>query len=120
MNEVINAIFTAAFQVWDKCLEVAVGFFSASPRNQGDLYPMARSMFNIVIGCTVPLASLFFIIAIYKTVLSTPPDQALKKFLADTLKYIMVVFIASQLWSIMEGIRTFSDSFMTSAIPYFV
>ena len=52
---------------------------------------------------------MFFIIAIYKSVISAPPGQQALRFLQDALRYCIILFIASKMWTIMGYIMTFAD-----------
>ena len=58
---------------------------------------------------TVPIATVFFIIAIYKAVVSAPPGQQAYRFLQDALRYCIILYIAANMWSIMGYIMTFAD-----------
>ena len=52
---------------------------------------------------------MFFIIAIYKSVISAPPGQQALRFLQDALRYCIILFIAANMWSVMGYIIDFSD-----------
>lgn len=73
-------------------------------------------LFKYILNGSVPLATLFFIIAIYKSVVSSPPEQALKKFLSDAMRYGIILFVMFKLSDIIEGIMLFSDRFAQSVI----
>lgn len=117
MDEVIIALYNVAFTIWNGFIKTAVTVFTTSLKDAklAGLYSTAKTAFDAIVDCTVPLATLFFIIAIYKTISSTPPEQQARKFMLDVLKYGMILFIASQLWNIMGYVIDFSDG-ITDAI----
>lgn len=111
MEEVIQALFNAGFTVWDACLKVAGGSFSESPENN-PLWSMVKTLYTTVKMGAIPLATLFFIIAIYKSVVSSPPEQALKKFLSDGIRYALILFVIDKLDTIIEAIMEYSNIFV--------
>lgn len=117
MIEVIEALYRAGFTVWDKCINLAGDLFSKSPRQgaSSDLSSVAYNFYAVTKGCAIPLATLFFIIAIYKSVVSSQPEQALKKFLSDAIRYVLILFVVSKLDSIIDGIMTFSENMSSLA-----
>lgn len=117
MVTILEGIFKVAFSIWNAMIGLACDMFSVSYKDASTagLYSTAHGIFNTIAACTVPLASLFFIIAIYKTVASTPPEQQAKKFMLDALKYVIFLYLSSQLWNIMGHIMDFTAE-LTSAI----
>jgi hypothetical protein len=120
MKGIIKQIFYIAFGVWNGITEKAIELFTTSPTTAADqdLYKITKNCYDIVIGCTVPLATLFFIIAIYKSVVSTPPEQQARKFLLDSIKYIIILYLSTQLWSILGYVMSFSDDMTTKIEAY--
>jgi hypothetical protein len=117
MKEAMKALFRAGYAIWYAMIGLSCDMFADSYRNgkASTLYNTAGGIFGKIAGCTIPIATLFFIIAIYKTVSSTPPEQQARKFLLDTLKYVIILYISSQLWNIMGYIMDFASG-ITSAI----
>ena len=70
---------------------------------------MVHTFYNAISDATVPIATVFFIIAIYKAVVSAPPGQQAYRFLQDALRYCIILYIAANMWSIMGYIMTFAD-----------
>ena len=111
MEGVVKALFNAAFAIWNSLMGVAMTLFTTSPKVAGGGTPYAtvHTIFNAISDATIPIATVFFIIALYKTVVSSPPEQQLQRFLMDTLKYCMILFVAANLWNIMGYIMDFAD-----------
>ncbi len=111
MEGVVKALYNAAFGIWNALIEVAMTLFTTSPKSAAGSGPylISQQIFNAISDATIPIATVFFIIALYKTVVSSPPEQQAQRFLMDTLKYCMILFIAANLWSIMGYIIDFSD-----------
>ncbi|MBP5324825.1 MAG: hypothetical protein J6Y86_04950 [Pseudobutyrivibrio sp.] len=117
MREAIKGLFDVAYDIWNAMIGLSCDMFADSYRNgqAASLYNTAHSIFTTISGCTIPLATLFFIIAIYKTVSSTPPEQQARRFLLDALKYVIILYISSQLWNILGYMLDFASG-ITSAI----
>lgn len=111
MEGVVKALYNAAFAIWNSLMSIAMTLFTTSPKVAGGGTPYAtvHTIFNAISDATIPIATVFFIIALYKTVVSSPPEQQLQRFLMDTLKYCMILFVAANLWSIMGYIMDFAD-----------
>lgn len=111
MGDVVKALYNCAFSIWNTLMGIAMTLFTTSPKTAGGGTPYAtmHSLFNAISDATIPIATVFFIIAIYKTVISSPPEQQAQKFLMDGLRYCIILFIASKAWSIMGYIMTFAD-----------
>jgi hypothetical protein len=118
MNEVIRDIFKAAFQIWDSTISISIDMFRVSVKNTQyqDIYNLAADVFEFAKNLATPAAALFFMIAIYKSVVSVPPEQQAKRFLTDAMKYGVVIFTINKLWEIIEHIITIADTF-TNQIP---
>lgn len=123
MANVVKALYNCAFTIWNTLMGIAMTLFTTSPKTAGGGTPYAtmHTLFNAISDATVPIATVFFIIAIYKTVISSPPEQQAQRFLMDALRYCIILFIASKAWSIMGYIMTFADGItnkMGSATGY--
>ena len=117
MRDAIKGLFNVAYDIWNAMIGLSCDMFADSYRNgqAASLYNTAYTIFKTISGCTIPLATLFFIIAIYKTVSSTPPEQQARRFLLDALKYVIILYISSQLWNILGYMLDFASG-ITSAI----
>ena len=67
MSGIIEALFNAGFTVWNSFIELSVTMFTNSPKTAADgaLYETAKGIYDGIVDVTVPLATLFFIIAIF-------------------------------------------------------
>lgn len=117
MDEVVKALYNCAFAVWNTLMEIAMTLFATSPKVAGSGTPYATvyTIYNAISDATVPIATVFFIIAIYKSVISAPPGQQALRFFQDALRYCVVLYIAANMWRIMGYIMGFADG-ITSKI----
>ncbi len=111
MTEVVKALYNCAFTIWNTLIEVAMTLFTTSPKVAagGTPYATVHAFYNAISDATVPIATVFFIIAIYKSVVSAPPGQQAQRFLQDALKYCIILYIAANMWSVMGYIMDFAD-----------
>ncbi|NEX02362.1 hypothetical protein SAMN04487829_1989 [Pseudobutyrivibrio sp. NOR37] len=117
MKDVIRALFAAGFKIWDNCINFAGKQFYLSTQEAGEkigIWDTIENLFFAVKNSAIPLATLFFIIAIYKSVVSSPPEQALKKFLSDALKYAVVLLVIDKLDKIILAIMEYANLFAKS------
>ena len=117
MEGLVKALYSCAFTVWNSLIDIAMTLFTTSPRDAagGSPYAVVHSLYDVISGATVPLATVFFLIAIFKTVVTTPSGQQAQRFLQDSLKYCVVLCIASNMWAIMGYVMEFADG-ITSQI----
>ena len=111
MADVVKALYNCAFTVWNALMKIAMTLFTTSPKlaGGGTPYSTVRTFYNAIADATVPIATVFFIIAIYKSVVSAPPGQQAQRFLHDALRYCIILYIAANMWSIMGYIIDFTD-----------
>ena len=115
MDGIVKALYNCAFSIWNTLIEIAMTLFRTSPKTAayGTSYATVHALYNAISDATVPIATVFFIIAIYKSVVSAPPGQQALRFMQDALRYVMILFIAANMWSIMGYIIDFSDGITT-------
>ena len=94
METVVKALYNAAFGIWNALIEIAMTLFTTSPKSAAGSGPylISQQIFNAISDATIPIATVFFIIALYKTVVTSPPEQQAQRFLMDTIKYCMILF----------------------------
>lgn len=111
MTDIVKALYNCAFTIWNTLIELAMTLFTTSPKTAGagSPYQIVHSLYNAISDATVPIATVFFIIAIYKSVISAPPGQQAMRFLQDALRYCIILYIAANMWKIMGYIIDFSD-----------
>lgn len=111
MADIVKALYNCAFTVWNALMKIAMTLFTTSPKlvGGGTPYSTIHTFYNAIADATVPIATVFFIIAIYKSVVSAPPGQQAQRFLHDALRYCIILYIAANMWSIMGYIIDFTD-----------
>lgn len=111
MADIVKALYNCAFTVWNALMKIAMTLFTTSPKlaGGGTPYSTVHTFYNAIADATVPIATVFFIIAIYKSVVSAPPGQQAQRFLQDALRYCIILYIAANMWSIMGYIIDFTD-----------
>lgn len=117
MDGIVKALYNCAYTIWNSLIEIAMTLFRTSPKvaGYGTPYATVHTLYNAISDATIPIATVFFIIAIYKTVVSAPPGQQALRFLQDALRYVIILFVAANMWSIMGYIMDFADG-ITSKI----
>lgn len=92
-------------------MKIAMTLFTTSPKTAagGTPYSTVHTLFNAISDATVPIATVFFLIALYKTVVSAPPEQQAQRFLMDALRYCIILFVAANMWKIMGYVMDFAD-----------
>ena len=95
---------------------LAMTLFSTSPTSAagGSPYGTVHSLYNSISAATIPIATCFFVIAIYKSVVTSPPEQQAQRFLMDAVRYCIILFVAAHLWEILGYIIEFSDGITSS------
>lgn len=116
MIGVVKALYNCSFTIWNTLIEIAMTLFTTSSKGVagGTAYATVHTIYNSISGATVPVATVFFIIALYKTVISSPPGQQAQRFLQDALRYCIILYIAANMWNIMGYIIDFSDGITRS------
>ncbi|MCR5338173.1 MAG: hypothetical protein K6E75_06410 [Lachnospiraceae bacterium] len=116
METAVRALYNASFTIWNSFMDLAISLFITSPRTAGggNAYATVHSLYNSISAATIPIATCFFVIALYKTVITSPGDQQLQRFLMDAVRYCIILFVASHLWEILGYIIQFSDGITAS------
>ena len=111
MADIVKALYRCSFTIWNSLIGIAMTLFTTSPKTAGGGTPYAtvHTFYNAIADATVPIATVFFIIALYKSVLSAPPGQQAQRFLQDALRYCMILYISANMWSIMGYLIDFAD-----------
>jgi hypothetical protein len=125
MADVINKIYEIGFSIWQIIMNFAINLFkmdlkmagtsSYSGATEGKLYAMTHLMYLGVQDIAIPIAIVFFLIAIIKDVTSCPPDQQAKRFFHDALKFGVMVGILANLWEVLGYVMQIATGF-TDAI----
>jgi hypothetical protein len=111
METVVKALYNASFAIWNTLIGIAMTIFRTSPTavSGGTPYGIVHSLYTSISSATIPIATCFFVIAIYKSVVTAPPEQQAQRFLMDGVRYCIILFVAANLWQILGYIMEFSD-----------
>lgn len=103
-------IFEVSYGIWNNLITVAMTLFTTSPTAaSGSVYSTSRDMYNAISNVSLPITIVFFLIAICKDVTGSPPEQQVRKFLGDALKFGILVGILANLWDVMGYIMQIAD-----------
>lgn len=116
METVVKAFYNASFAIWNTLIGIAMTIFRTSPTavSGGTPYGIVHSLYTSISAATIPIATCFFVIAIYKSVVTAPPEQQAQRFLMDGVRYCIILFVAANLWQILGYIMEFSDGITAS------
>ena len=105
-----ESVFNTAYGIWNSLVSLAMTLFTTSPTAaNSSVYSTCRLMYNAIIDISLPIAIVFFLIAICKDVVSSPPDQQVRKFFGDGLKFCVLIGILANLWDVMGYIMQIAD-----------
>ena len=113
----LNGIYDAGFTVWDTICGFAIKFVTANPftveqinggaagsMSIGGFRGIVQGAYNALIDITIPIATVLFILALFKIVISTPPAQQLYAFLGSAIKFGIIIALAANMWAILTGV----------------
>jgi len=110
MESLTLKFYDAAYNIWNTLIEIAMTLFTTSPTSaNGNVYTIAKTTFDAIADISIPVAIVFFILAIIKDVLATPPEQQARKFIQSTLKFAVLVGLLVNLWLVMGYIMQIAD-----------
>ncbi|MCR4567804.1 MAG: type IV secretion system protein [Pseudobutyrivibrio sp.] len=106
----LERLYRLAFDVFNNLIK-AMEFprLTESDGKWVNLWNAAKGCFDIMFGVAIPIASIFFMIAIYKTVVGKPPEEQPKQFVVDTLRYAFIIVIVSNLFNYLTLIINITD-----------
>lgn len=105
-----ESVFNTAYGIWNSLVSLAMTLFTTSPTaSNSSVYSTCRLMYNAITDISLPIAIVFFLIAICKDVVSSPPDQQVRKFFGDALKFCILIGILANLWDVMGYIMQIAD-----------
>ena len=106
----IEKIFEISYTIWNTLIGVAMTLFTTSPTSaSGDVYSTAKTCFDAIYAISIPIAVVFFLIAIIKDVMATPPEQQVRRFLQSALRFAVLVGVLANLWLFMGYIMQVAD-----------
>lgn len=105
-----ESIFNTAYGIWNSLITIAMTLFTTSPTAaSGSVYSTSRTLYNAISNIALPITIVFFLIAIAKDVIGSPPEQQVRKFLNDALKFTIMIGILANLWDVMGYIIQIAD-----------
>lgn len=111
----IEGIFKTAYGVWNNLISIAMTLFTTSPTAaNGSVYSTTHTLYNAISSISLPIATVFFLIAILKEVVSSPPDQQARRFLGDAIKFGVLIGILANLWTVMGYVMQIADGVTNS------
>lgn len=103
-------IFNTAYGIWNSLIQTAMELFTTSPTAaNGSVYSTCKVLFNSISDIALPIAIVFFLIAICKDVIAAPAEQQLKKLFSSGLKFCILVGVLINLWDVMGYIIQITD-----------
>lgn len=106
----IESIYNSGYEIWNYLISIAMNLFTTSPTAaNGSVYSTSKTLYNAISNISVPIAIVFFLIAIFKDVIGTPPEKQIQRFFGDVLKFAIMIGILVNLWSIMGYIMQIAD-----------
>lgn len=103
-------IFTTAYSIWNSLIQTAMELFTTSPTAaNGSVYSTCKVLFNSISDIAIPIAIVFFLLAICKDVIAAPAEQQLKKLFSSGLKFCILVGVLINLWDVMGYIIQIAD-----------
>lgn len=110
MQDITETIFNVGYSIWNTLIGIAMTLFTTSPTTANStIYTTAKTLYNALMSISLPIAITFFLIAIIKDVIATPPEQQARKFIQSTLKFAVLVGILANLWLFMGYIMQIAD-----------
>lgn len=106
----IEGIFNAGYAIWNFFIKVAVELFTVSPTAaNGNVYNTVHTLYLAIQDISIPIAIVFFLIAIIRDVVTTTPDQQIRKLFGDFVKFCVMIGILKNLWEIMGAVMQIAD-----------
>lgn len=103
-------IFNTAYSIWNSLIQTAMELFTTSPTAaNGSVYSTCKVLFNSISDIAIPIAIVFFLLAICKDVIAAPAEQQLKKLFSSGLKFCILVGVLINLWDVMGYIIQITD-----------
>ncbi len=108
----LEDLYRLAYGILSKILKL-MNFPHVSDANSGgrwiNLWNAAHGCFAVMLEVAIPIATIFFIIGIYKSVIDKAPEEQPKQFFQDVVRYTIILFIISNLFNFLTLITQISD-----------
>ncbi len=90
--------------------------FSHSKMTQADnqiewhkIWGLVKVFFDALLNFTIPIATLFFVIAIYRSLVTKPSDEQPKELVINIIRYVVVLVVSLHLFDILEWITLLTE-----------
>ena len=112
----IQGIYDAGFSVWDTICGFAIRFITANPftvdyisngtssMGVGGFRGVVQGAYSALLDITIPIAIVLFLIALFKIVISTPPNQQMYAFIGSAIKFGIIIALAANMWTILTEV----------------
>lgn len=110
LAEMLMGIYNTGYSIWNYLIDIAVSLFTTSPTAaNGSVYTTTHNLFLAISSISVPICIVFFLLALIKDVMNSPPDQQARQFMQDGLKFGVMIGILANLWEIMGYVMQIAD-----------
>lgn len=110
LAEMLMGIYNTGYSIWNYLIDIAVSLFTTSPTAaNGSVYTTTHNLFLAISSISVPICVVFFLLALIKDVMNSPPDQQARQFMQDGLKFGVMIGILANLWEIMGYVMQIAD-----------
>ena len=118
LTDAIISIYRVGYNIWTTIISVAMNLFTVDPLNaNGTIYGTVKGLFDVLEAGSVTIALVFFLIALLKEVIATPPEQQARKFLGDFIRFGILIGILANLWVIMGTVMDVANN-ITSSLAF--
>lgn len=118
LTDAIISIYRVGYNIWTTIISVAMNLFTIDPLNaNGTIYGTVKGLFDVLEAGSVTIALVFFLIALLKEVIATPPEQQARKFLGDFIRFGILIGILANLWVIMGTVMDVANN-ITSSLAF--
>lgn len=109
--DALKSFYEIGYNVWNHLISIAVTLFTTSPTAAagGSLYSTAHGLFLSITSISLPIAIVFFLLALIQDVMNSPADQQFRQFIKDFVKFGVMVGILANLWTIMGYVMQIAD-----------
>lgn len=110
LADLIKAIYNVGYSIWNYLIDIAISLFTTSPTAaNGSVYSTTHTLFLSISSISVPICVVFFLLALIKDVIGSPPEQQARQFMQDGLKFGVMIGIVANLWTIMGYVMQIAD-----------
>lgn len=110
LSNMLMGIYNTGYSIWNYLIDIAVTLFTTSPTAaNGSVYTTTYNLFLAISSISVPICVVFFLLALIKDVIGSPPEQQARQFMQDGIKFGVMIGILANLWTIMGYVMQIAD-----------